>query len=86
MNIFAKIFDIPEIGQILIRKTTNDEGQPAIAFEIDHDAMVPEIKNAFVDTDDGWDARDKIFEEIDFEKAEEAAKSLHSMVEGIMNA
>lgn len=60
MEKFAKLFESDELGQILVKKEENEEGEPIVTFYIDPDVDAFGICNTsmgFNDTDSGWDAR-----------------------------
>lgn len=69
---FAKIFTGDEFGQVVVMKKTNDDGNPEIRFYYEtenEDLDVCETAYAYHDTEDGWNKRDKKFEEIELDVA-----------------
>ena len=69
MNDFCKLFESEE-GQILVLKDTNDECAPALKFMVSPPALgLATTTLAYTDDDNGWNARDKAFEQTDLELA-----------------
>ena len=73
---FAKLFDSPEFGQILVTRDVAEQG-PAVIFHVEPPGLgVCQTLANFEDTDAGWDARDKAFEAVTLEQAEAFAGSI----------
>ena len=78
---FAKIFENPTLGQICcIAGAENENSNPEIrAFCVPKNLGVCSTAVLFEDTDNGWDTRDKLFAELNLEKAEALAKPVIDM-------
>lgn len=62
---FCKIFESKETGQVLVQKTTNDDGNPYLAITFDIKGIgYATVGTTFADSDKGIDALDKMFDEI----------------------
>ena len=84
---FAKLFDLPEYGQILFLREDSPKGDPAVRFQIDVSAVRPEKLSphlselgvcafmvGFEETSDGEKKRDDYFDSINEAKAESTAQ------------
>jgi hypothetical protein len=81
MSKFAKLFEVDEIGQILVMQDTNGEGSPAVKVFFEPPNLgVCCISLAFSDDDSGWDKCDKTFSRMDQDMAVEAVKSQLGMI------
>lgn len=66
---FAKLFDVADIGQILVVAHRGDDGpELAITFRAPNDSIL-EIKIAFPDNDDGWEKLYLALDQVDESKA-----------------
>lgn len=71
---FAKIFESETLGQILVVKDTNDDGDPCVVVMFDPQLEgLENIKTKFGFDDE--DRRDHIFDRVDLEKAESVVRS-----------
>lgn len=62
---FAKLFDVEDIGQILVVKRRGDDG-PELAITVCMpNGSVCDIKLGYPDNDDGWNQLDAAFEQVD---------------------
>lgn len=83
---FCKVFNSEEFGQILVMKDTREDGCPTVFVK-----LIPEGFGlcgpdfAFTDNDDdvAWENVDKLFDKIDFEKAEALAKEVCEMTKNM---
>jgi hypothetical protein len=66
MENFAKVFDDAEIGQAVVLAKANDDAEPEVRFFFQKEGFgICECALSFTDDDDGWDKRDKAFNEMD---------------------
>ena len=82
MEKFVKLYEYSAIGQILVMKTTNEEGKPALRVVINADGAEVAAGPTYKDTDDGWDALDAAFNDVDEKWAVEYAQTLLQMLGG----
>lgn len=70
---FAKLYDSKKYGQILVKiDSDHDEGNPEVRFFVQPDDMgVCACAIGFVDSDEGWDSAEEVFNGVTLEKAEE---------------
>lgn len=79
---FAKLFDSEEFGQILVTRDMSEHG-PALIFHAEPpDLGVCQTLVNFVDTDEGWDARDRAFELVGLAEAEAMAGGIFAAARG----
>jgi hypothetical protein len=71
---FAKLFESPIHGQILVVKSNmNEEGQPELRYYVEPPEMgVCSFAIGFQDNDAGWDAAEAAFKATTLESVEEA--------------
>ena len=78
---FAKIFESETLGQILVMKDTNDDGDPCVTVMFDHQLCGTEDTEIFlglIKTHFGFDddeKRDSVFDRVDIGKAESVVRS-----------
>lgn len=76
---FAKLYEDEEIGQILITKETvevNEEECPGMRLQMSSDGLRFGIELPYPNTEEGYNARDKVFEEFTEERAVDTAKGI----------
>lgn len=74
---FAKIFDTPDHGQVLVKKDTNDKGCPEIRWFVEPPELgVCSLAISFEDTDPGWEVADRSFSQTDQNAAIAAARQI----------
>lgn len=62
---FCKLFESKETGQVLVQKTTSEDGNPYLAITFDVNGIgYATIGTTFTDSDKGIDALNKAFDEI----------------------
>ena len=61
---FAKLFESEENGQVLVTKGENDEDQPQINFTFEFDGGVCKFSPTYKGDTDGYEQRDKYFDEL----------------------
>lgn len=64
---FAKLYEFSDIGQVLIVRTTDmkDAGRPVIRTTVQHENQPFTSVTKFDKSEDGFDDRDEIFEQIE---------------------
>lgn len=67
-NKFAKLYELPEIGQVLIQKCTKD-GRPMVKYTLEHEGVQMGVGPSWEDDHAGWDERDEYFDLINEEEA-----------------
>jgi len=85
MNTFAKLFETIH-GQLLVMLRTDGatEDSPCITFTMQPEGLgLCETKIAFVDTDHGYDAAEKAFENMNEEAAIEGVRPLLDLLERV---
>ena len=66
---FAKLYET-ELGQILVKRDTHDDGRPEIRFYFEPEGFgVCSHALTYPDTDEGFNDRDKFFDSLTVEKA-----------------
>jgi hypothetical protein len=83
MEKFAKLYEHEGIGQILVMKTSNDEGRPSLKVIISVEGDEVAAGPGYADTDEGWDALDDAFDKVDETWAVEFAKQLFLVGGGV---
>lgn len=74
---FAKIFDTPNHGQVLVKKDTNNKGCPEIRWFVEPPEFgVCSMAVSFEDSDSGWNSADNVFNTTDQEAAIVAANRI----------
>jgi hypothetical protein len=74
---FAKIFETPDHGQVLVKKDTNNKGCPEIRWFVEPPEFgVCSMAVSFEDSDSGWDSADKAFDKSDQNAAIVAANRI----------
>lgn len=82
MSMFAKLFDSPRFGQLLIKMDAGEDGAPEVRFYYMPTSLgVCSCALGFNDTDAGWELSTQLFERIGMEEAE--AFLLNSMPEDL---
>ena len=82
MTKFAKLFESEKYGQILARKTTDEDGAPYLAvtfvpsFEIFPNCSEATSGFTYNDDDNGWSELDRAFDEFDLEMGEAVVESV----------
>lgn len=80
MKQFCKLYEHPEIGQILVKMDSDDDGDPEIRFYFTPDGLgVCSCALGFPDTDLGYELQERAFEKIDEESAVSAVRSVLDM-------
>lgn len=85
---FAKLFDRPLYGQVLVKIDQNDEGAPEVRFYVRPPAVgVCTFALTFDDSDDGQAEAEEMFSKITEQHADEAASSIFQMTgsSGVLN-
>lgn len=86
---FAKLFEFSDIGQVLIVRTTDpkDEGRPIIRTTIQEDTRNLPFSSVtkFDKSEDGFDDRDEIFEQLGPELAYQRGRQDMETLLTIMN-
>lgn len=78
---FAKLFELPRYGQVLLKFDADDEGKPELRWYVQPPELgVCSIAVSFNDTDQGWDQAETAFDSATDEHAEAAAKGIYSAV------
>ncbi len=76
MEIFAKVYAVEGIGQIVVMQDTNDEGNPAVKYFFKpKDLGVCAVALGFKDDDAGWQRCEKAFENTTEQLAADLVKS-----------
>lgn len=86
MDTFAKLYESQTLGQIVVMKDSNDEGDPSIKF-----FFQPEgfgvccflLNFTAVDEDAAWAKCDKAFDKVDAEMTFELVRKQAAMLEGV---
>ena len=84
---FAKLYETEKYGQILVMKNHAGEDGPEVAFHFEpehQDLGVCAVRIGFPETDQGHDGCDKLFEEINQERAEGAVYSATKEISDFM--
>ena len=77
-NDFAKIFYHSVVGKILVLNKKSEDGRPAILFKFKPDSLgVCVTKIAFTNTKDSFIICDRLFNEVDENKAVELVTSAY---------
>lgn len=80
MKQFCKLYEHPEIGQILVKMDTDDDGAPEVRFHFIPDGLgVCAFALGFPDTDAGYELQEKAFEKIGELDAIAAVRSILAM-------
>lgn len=71
MSKFAKLYEHPTIGQILVKlDRSNDDSEPEIRFFFTPTNLgVRSVAIVYEDTDSGWDKAETYFNAVDYETA-----------------
>lgn len=79
---FAKLFDRPEYGQVLVVLDANDEsGEPELQWSVSPPGLgVCTVRLGFADSDEGWDAAEDALAKADETAADRMAQGIFSMV------
>jgi hypothetical protein len=78
---FAKIFETPGHGQVLLKKDANEKGCPEIRWFVEPPEFgVCNIAVSFSDDDAGWDAAGAAFNKATMDAAIVAAKHIYAGV------
>lgn len=83
---FAKLFEDEEYGQILIKiDRDNDNGDPEVRFfsEPFKELGVCSFALGFDDTDRGWEKAQKLFNQIDSDRAKDYAETIVTQIQGV---
>lgn len=82
-NDFCKVFDT-ELGQVVVMKDTNDEGNPCLCFYAEPSHLgVSCVRLSFKDNDEGYNALDVTFDNVTKEKALTAVDDMFVFNESI---
>ncbi|SDJ89184.1 hypothetical protein [Billgrantia gudaonensis] len=75
---FAKIFQSPAYGQILVKlDSADDDGSPEVRFYVKPKNLgVCSFAIGFSDSDEGWNAAERGFENTDLKKAEQGIATM----------
>lgn len=66
---FAKLFQLADYGQVLVKRDSNDEGRPEVRTYFHPDNYgICSFAISFDDTESGAEAADRVFAGIDEEK------------------
>ena len=85
MDIFAKLLEVNGY-QILVQKDTNEKDEPTLVITFQPNGMgLCSFTPTFNDNDDGYEARDKAFDEVTEEKVYDAIKADIEKMEGLFN-
>jgi hypothetical protein len=66
---FAKVFQSPKYGQILVIKDTIDE-LPAVEVRVYPKGTHISVATKFENTEEGWNSRDWLFDDVDIDVVE----------------
>ena len=67
---FAKIFDVENVGQILVLHKGNEDNAPEVRFFLNPEGLgVCSLAVTASDTDGGWTCMEELFDSMDEEKA-----------------
>lgn len=78
---FAKTFDTPDHGQVLLKRDANDDGRPELRWYAEPPAFgVCNIAVVFADSDEGWDAAEAGFNRMAMADAIKAADTIFEQV------
>lgn len=83
---FCKVFNSDEFGQILVMKDVREDGYPAVFVKFipkGFGLCGPDFAFTDDDEDVAWKKVDKLFDKIDFEKAEALAKEVCEMTKNM---
>lgn len=77
MRKFCKVFEDPEIGQVLVVNDDDEEGNPSVTFSVTPKGLgVCSIGHTFKSTDKGYEQCDAYFESIGINKALKTVKKI----------
>ena len=65
---FAKLFEYPDVGQVLIKVDGDDENIPEIRYWFDAGVEglgITSIAYQYEESDKGWDLADEVFSKLD---------------------
>lgn len=88
---FAKIFDHKTVGQVLVTKDTDSDDKPAVIISIDASELSDDLLGicstslCCEDTDEGYAAREKMFENMTEETAFAAISKMIQMIQETTN-
>lgn len=78
---FAKLFDRPLYGQVLVVFDSNDEGKPELRWSVKPPGLgVCSLAFGFKDTDAGWEAAEKALADADDAAADKHAHAVFSQL------
>lgn len=66
---FAKVFTFEKYGEVLVFKDS-DDGDPKLMFSTNPEFGRVDSSLTFIDTDEGWEARDRAFDSMDRDRVE----------------
>jgi len=81
MNVFAKMFESEQYGQIVvIQQGADGTGDPEVRFFCSPEGLgVCSLALSFTESDTAWDSCDTTFEKVDLAFAEGAVKPIFDM-------
>ena len=83
---FAKLFDRPAYGQVLLKLDVDDEGRPELRwFAHPPGVGVCSLAFGFEDDDAGWGDARRAFDQATEKSADEMGRTLRSAVEELLD-
>ena len=74
---FAKIYERPVFGQMLLKIDAGEDGKPEVRWHLKPPGLgVCSFALGFEDTDEGWDAAERTFATSDEARADKAGRAL----------
>ena len=85
MSQFAKLFELPKVGQVLIVLDANSDSEPAVRWTI----KPPELglcsyEVGFENSDAGWEDAEKLFQNITMDQVKTGVSALIGQIRNAM--